>query len=79
ISTSIPSSGAAGDAIGHRAGSASPLFQFFHGFSGCTTKQPIGCSLCARSPPAQQVEAAIGCTVMNTITSLGMPVSRKSA
>ena len=33
----------------------------------------------ARSLPAQKVEAAGGCKVMNIMTSLGMPVSRKSA
>ena len=39
----------------------------------------IGRSLRARSLPAQRVEAAIGCKVMNVMTSLGMPVSRKVA
>ena len=42
-------------------------------------KQVIGRSLRARSLPAQKVEAAVGCKVMNIMTSLGMPVSRKSA
>jgi len=42
-------------------------------------KQLIGRTLRARSLPAQKVEAAVGCKVMNIMTSLGMPVSRKSA
>lgn len=42
-------------------------------------KQLIGRSLRARSQSTQKVEAAIGCKVMNIMTSLGMPVSRKSA
>lgn len=42
-------------------------------------KQLIGRSLRARSLPAQKVEAAVACKVMNIMTSLGMPVSRKSA
>ncbi|MGN6773462.1 MAG: IS5 family transposase [Rhizobiaceae bacterium] len=37
----------------------------------------IGRSLRARTLPAQKVEAAIGCKVMNVMTSLGLPVSRK--
>lgn len=41
-------------------------------------KQVIGHSLRARSLPAQKVEAAVGCKIMNIMTSLGMPVSRKS-
>ena len=39
----------------------------------------IGRSLRARTLPAQKVEAAIGCKVMNLMTSLGMPVTRKVA
>jgi len=42
-------------------------------------KTLIGRSLRARSLPTQKVEAAVGCKVMNIMTSLGMPVSRKSA
>ncbi|HYF88020.1 MAG TPA: IS5/IS1182 family transposase, partial [Azospirillum sp.] len=38
-----------------------------------------GRSLRARTLPAQKVEAAIGCKVMNLMTSLGMPVTRKVA
>ena len=37
----------------------------------------IGRSLRARTLPAQKVEAATGCKVMNAMTSLGLPVSRK--
>ena len=40
-------------------------------------KQLIGRTLRARTLPAQQVEAAGGCKVMNIMTSLGMPASRK--
>lgn len=42
-------------------------------------KQLIGCCLRARSLPAQKVEAAVGCKVINIMTSLGMPVTRKVA
>ena len=42
-------------------------------------KTLIGRSLRARTPPAQKVEAAVGCKVMNMMTSLGMPASRKVA
>jgi len=42
-------------------------------------KQLIGRSLCARSLPAQKAEAAVGWKVMNIMTSLGRPVSRRSA
>ncbi|MCW2241496.1 hypothetical protein M2351_006141 [Azospirillum canadense] len=42
-------------------------------------KQLIGRSLRARSLPAQKVEAAVGCKVMNIMTSLGLPISRKTA
>ncbi len=42
-------------------------------------KQVIGRGLRARSLPTQKVEAAIACKVMTIITSVGMPVSRKSA
>jgi len=39
----------------------------------------IGGSLRARTLSAQKVEARIACTVINRMTSLGMPVSRKVA
>jgi transposase len=39
----------------------------------------VGRSLRARTLPAQKVEARIACTVINRMTSLGMPVSRKVA
>ncbi|MBP2316880.1 hypothetical protein J2852_006248 [Azospirillum soli] len=42
-------------------------------------KTLIGRSLRARSLPAQKVEAAVGCKVMNIMSSLGRPVSRKGA
>jgi transposase len=42
-------------------------------------KQLIGRTLRARTLPAQQVEAACGCKVMNIMTSLGMPATRKGA
>ncbi|HYH36971.1 MAG TPA: IS5 family transposase [Azospirillum sp.] len=42
-------------------------------------KQLIGRSLRARSLPTQKAEAAVGCKVMNIMTNLGMPVSRKRA
>ena len=42
-------------------------------------KTLIGRSLRARTLPARKVEAAIGCKVMNMMTSLGMPASRKVA
>ncbi|WP_448204841.1 IS5 family transposase [Azospirillum sp. sgz302134] len=42
-------------------------------------KTLIGRSLRARTLPAQKVEAAVGCKVMNMMTSLGMPASRKVA
>ena len=42
-------------------------------------KQVIGRGLRARSLPAQKVEAAVGCKVMNIMTSLGMPATRKVA
>lgn len=42
-------------------------------------KTLIGRSLRARSLPAQKVEAAAGCKVINIMTSFGMPVSRKVA
>ena len=43
------------------------------------SKTLIGRSLRARTLPAQKVEAAVGCKVMNMMTSLGMPASRKVA
>ncbi|MCW2239705.1 hypothetical protein M2351_004335 [Azospirillum canadense] len=42
-------------------------------------KTLIGRSLRARTLPAQKVEAAVGGKVLNIMTSLGMPVSRKVA
>ena len=42
-------------------------------------KQEIGRGLRARSLPAQKIEAAVGCKVMNIMTSLGMPTTRKVA
>ncbi|MCW2239533.1 IS5 family transposase [Azospirillum canadense] len=42
-------------------------------------KQLIGRSLRARCLPAQKVEAAVGCKVMNIMTRLGLPISRKTA
>lgn len=42
-------------------------------------KQLIGRTLRARSLPAQKVEAVVGCEVMNIMTSLGMPATRKLA
>jgi transposase len=37
----------------------------------------IGRGLRARTPPTQKTEAAAGCKVMNIMTGLGMPVSRR--
>ncbi len=42
-------------------------------------KQVIGRGLRARTLPAQKVEAAAGCKVMNIMTNLGMPLTRKVA
>lgn len=42
-------------------------------------KQLIGRSLRARTLPAQKGEAAVGCKVLNIMTNLGMPVTRKVA
>ena len=42
-------------------------------------KTIIGRTLRARTLPAQQVEARIGCRVLNRMTALGKPVSRKVA
>ena len=42
-------------------------------------KQLIGRSLRARTLPAQKVEPTVGCKVMNMMTSLGMPTTRKVA
>jgi len=39
----------------------------------------IGRRLRARTLPAQTVEAAVSCKVMNVMTSLGRPVTRKVA
>jgi Transposase DDE domain len=40
-------------------------------------KALIGPSLRARSLPAQKTEARVGCTVLNRMTGLGMPVSQR--
>ncbi len=40
-------------------------------------KQVIGRSQLARTLPAQKLEAAVGCKVMNIMTSLGMPATFK--
>lgn len=42
-------------------------------------KQLIGRSLHTPTLPAQKVEATVGCKVMNIMTSLGMPTTRKVA
>jgi transposase len=42
-------------------------------------KKVIGCSLHARTLPTQKTEAKVACKVINLMTSLGMPVSRRSA
>lgn len=42
-------------------------------------KTIIGRTLRARTLPAQKVEARIGCKVLNRMTALGMPVSRRLA
>ena len=42
-------------------------------------KKLIGRSLHARSLPAQKTEAKVVCKVINIMTSLGMPVSRRIA
>lgn len=42
-------------------------------------KQLIARRLRARSLPAQKVETTVGCKVMNIMTSLGMPITRKVA
>jgi hypothetical protein len=47
--------------------------------SGKSHKVLIGRSLRARTQPAQKVEARIACKVINRMTSLGMPLSRKVA
>ena len=39
----------------------------------------IGRTLRARTLPAQKVEARVGCKVLNRMTALGMPVSRRLA
>ena len=39
----------------------------------------IGRGLRARTLPAQKTEAAVGCRVLNIMTGLGMPVSRRVA
>jgi hypothetical protein len=42
-------------------------------------KKLIGRGLHARSLPAQKTEAKVACRVINRMTSLGMPVSRRVA
>ncbi len=42
-------------------------------------KAIIGRSLRARSLPAQKTEARVGCSVLNRMTRLGMPVSQRTA
>ncbi len=42
-------------------------------------KTLIGRSLRAQTRPTQKAEAAAGCTVLNIMASLRMPVSRKVA
>src|ERR671912_1732855 len=42
-------------------------------------KTIIGRGLLARTLPAQKTEARVGCSVLNRITRLGMPVSRRTA
>jgi hypothetical protein len=42
-------------------------------------KKLIGRSLHARSLPTQKTEAKVACKVINIMTGLGMPVSRKVA
>jgi hypothetical protein len=42
-------------------------------------KTLIGRSLHARTLPTQKTEAKVACTVLNLMTSLGMPVSRRIA
>jgi len=42
-------------------------------------KTIIGRTLRARTLPAQKVEAKVGCKVLNRMTALGMPVSRRLA
>ncbi len=42
-------------------------------------KAIIGRSLRARTLPSQKTEARVGCSVLNRMTRLGMPVSRRVA
>ena len=42
-------------------------------------KTVIGRSLRARTLPAQKTEARVGCSVLNRMTRLGMPVSQRIA
>jgi len=42
-------------------------------------KKSIGRSLHARTLPAQKTEAKVACKVINIMTNLGMPVSRRAA
>ena len=42
-------------------------------------KAIIGRSLRARTLPGQRTEAKLGCSVLNRMTRLGMPVSRRTA
>jgi len=40
-------------------------------------KAIIGSSLRARTLPAQKTETKVGCSVLNRLTRLGMPVSQR--
>ncbi len=42
-------------------------------------KISIGRTLRARTPPAQKVEASTACKILNRMTALGAPVSKKIA
>jgi hypothetical protein len=42
-------------------------------------KKVIGRSLHARTPPIPKTEARVACKVLNIMTGLGMPFSRKVA
>jgi hypothetical protein len=42
-------------------------------------KKLVGRGLHARSLPAQKTEAKVACKVLNIMTGLGMPVSRRVA
>jgi len=40
-------------------------------------KALVGLSLRARTLPAQKTEARVGCSVLNRVTRLGTPISRR--